>query len=233
MSQREGRTPSCHGQVIVSSILTPDLSLVLFISTIFSLICQMSEYVMTRQIFGADMVDVPASAETQKLWCNECLVNTVHRGLLMPDSKAKPQSTASTHSGKGAGVWSKSEKKIGHYHSLPISYPKPSSVLFFYFCLWITMIPFHALVQKSEKLNITPQSSMLSTCATWIKSYGNCIEIEIIIFPYNWFGFVYLSQHENKTPSALLCEILKMIFHVQHFLFWTEVIKSSEAISIQ
>lgn len=66
MSQREGRTPSCHGQVIVSSILTPDLSLVLFISTIFSLICQMSEYVMTRQIFGADMVDVPASAETQK-----------------------------------------------------------------------------------------------------------------------------------------------------------------------
>ena len=66
MSQREERTPFCHGRVIVSSALTPDLCLALFISTILSLICPMSEYVMTRQIFGADMVDVPASAEIQK-----------------------------------------------------------------------------------------------------------------------------------------------------------------------
>ena len=87
--------PILHGHVIVSSTLTPDMCLVLFISTILSLICQMSEYVMTRQrkwqltpvflpgesqgrgsppgpLWGrtesdmADVVDAPASAETQK-----------------------------------------------------------------------------------------------------------------------------------------------------------------------
>ena len=39
--------PILHGHVIVSSTLTLDMCLV--ISTILSLICQMSEYVMTRQ----------------------------------------------------------------------------------------------------------------------------------------------------------------------------------------
>ena len=177
-------------------------------------------------MFGADVVDAPASAEAEIMMDrNECLVTTGHRGLLMPDSKAKPQSTASTHSGKGAEVRKEFGAKVKRklVPITPFLFPIPSLHQYLFFCLWITMFPFHALVQKSEKLNITPQSSILSTCATWIKSYGNCIGIEIIIFPYNWFWFVCIS-YENKTPSALFCEILKIIFHAQHFLFWTEVI---------
>ena len=52
---------------------------------------------------------------------NECLVTTGHRGLLMPDSKAKPQSTASTHSGKGAEVRRSlgQKSKENWYLSLP------------------------------------------------------------------------------------------------------------------
>ena len=89
-------------------------------------------------MFGADVVDAPASAEAEIMMDrNECLVTTGHRGLLMPDSKAKPQSTASTHSGKGAEVRKEFGAKVKRklVPITPFLFPIPSLHQYLFFCL--------------------------------------------------------------------------------------------------
>ena len=84
---------------------------------------------MTRHVFGGGP-SISCSIEVMDF--HLCLLDAVHKGLLMPDSKANTWPSSSTHSGKGAEV----KRSLGHvskengggYHSPPISCPKASSV---------------------------------------------------------------------------------------------------------
>lgn len=91
---------------------------------------------MTRHVFGGGP---SISCSIEVIDFHLCLLDAVHKGLLMPDSKANTWPSSSTHSGKGAEV----KRSLGHVSKengggiTPLLFPVPSlrQYLFFYFCL--------------------------------------------------------------------------------------------------
>lgn len=91
---------------------------------------------MTRHVFGGGP-SISCSIEVMDF--HLCLLDAVHKGLLMPDSKANTWPSSSTHSGKGAEV----KRSLGHVSKengggiTPLLFPVPRlcQYLFFYFCL--------------------------------------------------------------------------------------------------